>query len=170
MAAAGAATTVGLTGCLGILDGGGGGPEGAVRNAFRAALDGDVEQYDELLHSRSPNRPIDEEAIGSGTNSENLSYEITSTETVAEDPTEATVRERFGGRATTEEEVQTLVSIVGEAADTALVGLTIEATLSLGGEERTETSESTVLVATEDGDWKVVTATAENGDQGDTGN
>ncbi len=169
IATAGATTTVGLAGCLGFLGGGSGGPQGAVRNAFQAAIDGDVQRYDALLHSRSPNRPIDEETIGSGTNSENVSYEIGGTDTVDGAPTAATIRERFGGPGTTQEELDTLVSIHGEASDTALVGLTIEATLTLGEQERTQSSSSTVFTATEDGDWKVVTATAQaDGENGGT--
>lgn len=173
IATAGATATVGLAGCLGFLEDDSG-PESAVRGAFQAAIDGDVDRYDELLHSQSPDRPIDEETVGTGANTENITYEVTSTETADADPAVAAIRDRFGGAGTTQEELGTLVAIAENAGDTALVGLTIEATLTLGEQERTESSASTVLTATENGDWTIVTATAESEDQdkdeGDTGN
>lgn len=154
VAGASAATAVAVAGCSSILGGGSGGPEGVVEDAYDAVNDQDADAFESLLHSESPERPVEEDQFSSDGEG---SFEINlqSTEVTNDEPSEDDIRSEYSDRS--QEDIDTMAGIVGDADDAALVEAEAEFTFELNGEEQTETQTAVHFTATEDGDWTLVT-------------
>jgi len=159
VAGAGATTAIAMAGCSGILGGGGGGdsPEGVVEDIYDAINDEDGDAFESLLHSESPERPVEESDFNQGQSQGSLEVNVQSTEVSNDGPGEDAVRSEFEGRAGyNEEEVNTMVDITSNADDAALVEAEVEITVEYQGQEQTETTTNVHLTATEDGGWTLV--------------
>lgn len=138
------AVAAGLSGCLG--GGGGGGadtdsPEGAVRSWYEARNEGDEDLADQVLHSRSPERPFESERQGQAGGP----VELTSVEVVAEDLDAGAIQQRVP-YSLDEETANALAD-----ADNAVVRVEISF-------ENVDVPPRTAehVVAREDGGWRVV--------------
>ncbi len=153
-----------LAGCAGFLGGGGGGPAGTAKSAIQAALNGNVDQLEGFVHSESPLRPIDESSVGTGAgSSDSVNINIQNTEVVNEDPGEEAIRNQFGGFGTSQEQLDTLVQVVNNAEDAAIVDISVELTISANGQSTSTTTTATYLMATENGNWKLLAAGGSGG-------
>lgn len=148
-----------LAGCTGFLGGGGGGPTGTARSAVQAAANGNADELKGYVHSESPLRPIDDSDVGGGLgDSGSVSFNIQNAEVSTEDPSEQEIRDGFSGFATPQEDLDTMVQVVNNADQAAIVDVEVEVTISANGQSSSTTSTLQYLMATENGDWKVVAA------------
>jgi hypothetical protein len=151
----GASTAAALAGCTGLIGGGSGGAAGTARSATQAILNGNAGELEGNVHSESPLQPIDESDVGTGAaQSDSVSVNVQAAEVVNEDPSEETVRNQFGSGP----DAETIVQIVTNAESVAIVDVEAEVTVSANGQSASNINTVRYLMATEDGDWKVVTS------------
>lgn len=157
VAGAGATAAIALAGCSGILGGGGGSdsPEGVVKEAYDASANQDADAFKSVLHSESPQRPVDEEQFNQDSNEGEVNINVQSTEVINDDPGEQAIRDQMGQNRT-EETMSTLVDVANNSDDAALVEAEVEFTFTYQDQEQTETQTNVHLTATEDGSWKLV--------------
>ncbi len=147
-----------LAGCTGFL-GGGGGAAGTARSAVQAAANGNADELRGYVHSESPLQPIDDSDVGAGAGqSGSVDINIQSAEVADENPGREAIESQFGGFGTPQEDIDTIVGVVNDAENAAIVDVELEITLSANGESTSTTSTLNYLMATENGDWKVVAA------------
>ncbi len=144
--AAGTTATVTLAGCSSIL-GPDNSPEDAVVSFYQAFNEGDQEGVEAALHSQSPTDAEDVTQDGSG------EFEVTveSTSVATEGPSESEIRDAIGD-GYGEEDIQQIVDAATSADNSAIVEA--EVTFSFGGQSETSTEQ--IVVAAEDGSYKVL--------------
>ena len=146
LAAVGATATASLAGCP-ILDGEDelvlDSPVATVEAWHEAITEQDLDAVDRILHSQSPNRPV-EGPQGAGSN---ISVETIDVEVVAENLDESGVEAELSGTGIDSATVSTFA-----AAENAVVEGQI--TLSLG--EDSQTQQVRHFLAVENDDWKLV--------------
>jgi hypothetical protein len=135
--------------------GGSGSPEGIVEEAYTAINNQDAEAFRSTLHSESPERPVQESDIDP--QQEEFEVSLQGTSVANDDPSEEDVRNQWEGAAGfSSDDVDTMVNIVTNAGNAAIVEAEAQITAQIQGEERTNTSTETHLTATEGGSWKIV--------------
>lgn len=158
VAGASATTAIALAGCS-LLGGGGSSdsPEGVVEEAYDAVSNMDADAFESILHSESPERPVEDEQFNQDGQGE-VEINLQNTNVTNDSPGEEDIRNEWGGSTGyTEEDVNTMVSIVDGADDAAMVEAEIEFTFSMNDQSQTETTTNVHLTATEDGSWTLVT-------------
>lgn len=154
VAGASAATAVAVAGCSSILGGGGGGPEGIVEDAYDAVNDQDADAFESLLHSNSPERPVEDDEFNTDGQGD-FEINLQSTEVTNDDPSEDDIRSEYSDR--DQSAIDTMAEILNNTDDAALVEAEVEFTFQFNDEEQTETQTAVHFTATEDGDWTLVT-------------
>jgi hypothetical protein len=165
IAAAGTAATIALAGC----SGGGsdtGSPEAVVEAWINlqdgGASESDIEEAKDLLHSASPLLEVIEEGNTTNTTDEDISIDSVETEVTEENLSESELEEEFqflfGGAPGFEAQIdnETKSTI---AEENAVVEATVERSGDDVSEDRQETT-TNYLVATEDGEWQIISTTA----------
>lgn len=135
--------------------GGSGSPEGIVEQAYTAINNEDVEAFKSTLHSESPERPVEESDVVPQQGEFEISIQGTS---VANDgPSEEDIRNQWEGAVgISSDDVETMVNIVSNAGNAAIVEAEAQITARIQDQEQTSTSTETHLTATEGGSWKIV--------------
>lgn len=148
------ATSAGLAGCLG--DGDTDSPDSVVEAFYQAGFDQDHDEMERLLHPRSPIDPDDfDEEEESETELESVSAETLDDDIDPADLDERELRPLF----LSDEEFESLAA----DEDVALVEITLEERF----DDETHEETFTVIVATDNGDWRFVDIAIEDFDFGD---
>lgn len=146
LGAVSATVAVSLAGCP-ILDGEDelvlDSPVAAVEAWHEAITEQDLDAVDRILHSQSPNRPVEGSEDAGG----NISVETVDVEVVEENLDESGVEAELSGIDVDSETISTFA----EAENAVVDG---QITLSLG--EESQTQEVRHFLAVEDGDWRLV--------------
>jgi hypothetical protein len=146
-----ATATAALAGCSGIL-GPNNSPEDPIIAYAEAADSGNDDAIAEVRHSQYPGSAINQfgEAIAA-----ELDLSVNSTSVNTKNPSEREIRDAIGQR-WSDEEMSQIVSAAESATNTAIVSAVIDAAASGGGTTLSQTFNVTNLVATEDGEYKIL--------------
>lgn len=152
----GAATAVGLAGCLGDSDTGS--PEDVIEAGWDAD---DADEIEDLLHPDSPLEAQDSELTEEAEElEEDMDYEVTSIETIDDDVDSATLEDE--GLTLHNMTMEELDDVAADH-DVALVEQTIEFEMEFEGQTMEEEEVNYTLTATDNGDWLILDDASEMG-------
>lgn len=146
LGAAGAAATLAVAGCSGIL-GPDNSPEDPVEQFYQALNDGDSDAAGELIHSESP---AEDDFDGSEFTGE-AEIEVQSTSVTNDGPGGSDIRDAIGD-SWSEEDLDQIVNAADSANEAALV----EAEVEFSVQDTSTTETQTFVVATDDGEYKLL--------------
>ena len=146
-----ATATAALAGCSGIL-GPNNSPDDPIIAYAEAADSGNEDGIAEVRHSQYPGSGFNQlgEAIAA-----EVSISVNSTAVDTKNPSNSQIRDAIGQR-WSDEEMDQILSAAENANNTAIVSAEIEASGSAGGATLSQTFNVTNLVATEDGEYKIL--------------
>jgi hypothetical protein len=146
-----ATATTALAGCSGVL-GLSSDPDDPIISAVEAADAGNEDGIADVPHSQYPGSGFNQlsEAIAA-----EVSVSVNSTTVQTKGPSNSEIRNAIG-EDWSDEEMNHIISAAENANNTAIVGAEIEASGSSGGTTVSQTFNVTALVATEDGEYKIL--------------